>query len=95
LSAFLVLNWERNCDKPLKVERVNLDERQDLLSAIMKSPGPFYQLADGRFFNDSMALDQAAYLKSLAGIKIFEASGGVNFDALSQHCLNELIGGKK
>jgi HprK-related kinase B len=95
LSAFLVLNWERNCDKPLKVERVNLDERQDLLSAIMKSPGPFYQLADGRFFNDSMALDQAAYLKSLAAIKIFEASGGVNFDALSQHCLNELIGGKK
>jgi HprK-related kinase B len=95
LSAFLVLNWERGTDKSLKVERVNLDERRDLLAAIMKSPGPFYQFTDGRFFDDSMALDQAAYLKSLAGIKIFEASGGVNFDALSQHCLNELIGGKK
>jgi HprK-related kinase B len=95
LTAFLVLNWERNSEKPLKVERVNLDERHDLLSAIIKSPGPFYQLADGRLFNASMALDQAAYLKSLAAIKIFEASGGIDFDALSRHCLNELIGRKK
>jgi HprK-related kinase B len=95
LSAFLVLNWERGSEKPLKVERVNLDERLDLLSAIMKSPGPFYQLADGRFFSDSMALDQAAYLKNLAAIDIFEASGGIDFDSLAQQCLNELIGGKK
>ena len=95
LSAFLVLNWERGSEKPLKVERVNIDKRRELLSAIMKSPGPFYQFADGRFFSDSMALDQSAYLKSLASIDIFEASGGVDFDALSQHCLNELIGGKK
>ncbi|MCP4766905.1 MAG: HprK-related kinase B [Gammaproteobacteria bacterium] len=95
LSAFLVLNWERNSEKPLKVERVNLDERRDLLSAIMKSPGPFYQFTDGCFFSDTMTLDQAAYLKSLAGIDIYEASGGIDFDALSQHCLNELIGGKK
>ncbi len=95
LSAFLVLNWERNSEKPLKVERVNLDERRDLLSAIMKSPGPFYQLADGRFFSDTMPLDQAAYLKSLAAIDIFEASGGIDFEALSQHCLNELTGAKK
>jgi len=95
LSAFLVLNWERDTNKPLKVERVNLDERRDLLSAIMKSPGPFYQFTDGRFFSDSMALDQSAYLKSLADIDVFEASGGIDFDALSQHCLNELIGRKK
>lgn len=94
LSAFLVLNWARGSEKPIKVERVNLDERRDLLAAIMKSPGPFYQLADGRFFSDSMALDQAAYLKSLAAIDIFEASGGIDFDNLAQHCLNALIRGK-
>jgi len=61
----------------------------------MKSPGPFYQFTDGRFFSDTMALDQAAYLKSLDGIDIFEASGGVDFDALTQHCLSELMGEKK
>jgi HprK-related kinase B len=93
LSAFLVLNWERG-SRPLKVERVNLDERRDLLAAIMKSPGPFYQFTDGRFFEDTMALDPEPYLKTLDGIDIFEASGGLDFDALSQHCLDELMGGK-
>jgi len=91
LSAFLVLNWERNSEKPLKVERVNLDERRDLLAAIMKSPGPFYQFVDGRFFSDTMDLDPATYLRDLDSIDIFEASGGVDFDALTQHCLSELI----
>jgi len=94
LSAFLVLNWKQNTSEPLKVERVNLDERRELLAAIMKSPGPFYQFADGHFFNDTLVLDQAAYLKSLDDIDIFEASGGVDFDALTRHCLDELFGGK-
>jgi HprK-related kinase B len=94
LSAFLVLNWERDIDKPLKIERVNIDERRDLLAAIMKSPGPFYQFTDGRFFSDTMALDPEPCLKTLDGIDIFEASGGLDFDALSQHCLDELTGAK-
>jgi len=95
LSTFLVLNWERDSEHPLKVERVDLEERRDLLAAIMKSPGPFYQFTDGRFFSDSMALDPLPYLQSLSGIDVFEASGGVDFDALSQQCLNQLTGGKK
>jgi len=95
LSAFLVLNWERGTDKPLKVERANLDDRRDLLSAIMKSPGPFYQFTDGRFFSDTMDLDPAPYLKTLDRVDVFEASGGLDFDALSQHCLDELMGPKQ
>ena len=94
LSAFLVLNWERD-SRPLKVERVNLDERRDLLAAIMKSPGPFYQFTDGRFFKDTMALDPEPYLQTLDGVDIFEASGGLDFDALSQRCLDQLMGTKK
>ena len=94
LSAFLVLNWERG-GRPLKVERVNLDERRDLLAAIMKSPGPFYQFTDGRFFKDTMALDPEPYLKALDGVDIYEASGGLDFDALSQHCLEELMGARE
>jgi HprK-related kinase B len=94
LTAFLVLNWERNTGKPLKVERVKLGERLDLLSAIMKSPGPFYQFTDGRFFKDTMTLDQEAYLQCLDGVGIFEASGGVDFDALTQHFPGDLLGGK-
>jgi HprK-related kinase B len=95
LSAFLVLNWERGTDKSLKIERVNLDERRDLLAAIMKSPGPFYQFTDGRFSNDTMAPDPAPYLKTLDSIDVFEVSGALDFDALSQHCLEELMEAKQ
>jgi HprK-related kinase B len=92
LSAFLVLNWDRESCTALKVERIDPRERPELLSAIMKSPGPFYQFPDGSFLSDSAPLDEAAYLQNLATTDIFEASGGVDFDALTRHCLDELMG---
>jgi HprK-related kinase B len=57
LVALLVLNWSRNTDRPTEITRVDLRERTDLLDAIMKSPGPFYQFADGRFLADTAPLD--------------------------------------
>jgi len=92
LKSFLVLNWNRDSDQPMRVERVDLGERRDLLSAIMKSPGPFYKFPDGRFFTDTMTLDEDAYLAALDGVGIYEAKGGVDFDALSRHCVDELMG---
>jgi HprK-related kinase B len=92
LSAFLVLNWDRESREPLRVERIDPRERRELLSAIMKSPGPFYQFPDGSFLGDDEPLDEAAYLRNLAATDIYEASGGVDFDALTRHCLDELTG---
>jgi len=92
LASFLVLNWERNSAEPMSVVQVDLGDRRDLLSAIMKSPGPFYQFADGRFFTDTMALDEEAYLAALQDVAIYEAKGGVDFDALCRHCIEELMG---
>jgi HprK-related kinase B len=91
LAAFLVLNWERDSGQPLALEAVDLAGRRDLLGAIMKSPGPFYQYADGRFFQDETPLDAQAYLDMLAGIPVYEASGGVDFDGLARRCLTEVI----
>ena len=91
LGAFLVLNWQRGSDEPLNLQRIDLSERRDLLSAIMKSPGPFYQFADGRFFNDDMPLDEQAYLDTLKDIPVYEASGGIDFAAMAQQ-INELLG---
>ncbi|MEN8176205.1 MAG: HprK-related kinase B [Pseudomonadota bacterium] len=91
LAAFLVLNWQRGSDRPLEVQPVDLDERRDLLAAIMKSPGPFYQYPDGTFYRDTTRLDEEAYLAALEGVSLYEASGGVDFDALQSYCLNELM----
>ncbi len=91
LKAFLVLNWERNSAAPLQLQQVNLAERRDLLTvAIMKSPGPFYQFADGSFFTDDMPLSEQAYLDTLADIPIYEVSGGIDFDAMAGR-INELL----
>lgn len=91
LEAFLVLNWHRSSDAPLRVEQVNLDERRELLGAIMKSPGPFYQYPDGRFHQDDAGFDEQAYLDTLADVRVYEASGGVDFPRLTDYCLNELL----
>ena len=50
----------------------------------MKSPGPFYQQPDGQFQSDTQAFDSAAYLRWLEQVPVYEASGGVDFDALTR-----------
>ncbi len=91
LSAFLVLNWKRNSDKQLMLQKVDLAKRRDLLTvAIMKSPGPFYQFTDGSFFSDEMPLNQQAYLDTLANINVYEVSGGIDFEAMAGQ-INELL----
>jgi len=92
LASFLVLNWSRESEEKPSVEMVDLRQRRDLLSAIMKSPGPFYQFADGRFFEDTMAVDEETYLTALDGVRIYEATGGVDFDRLCRQCVDGLMG---
>ena len=91
LKKFLVLNWRYDTDAALAVTRVNLSERPDLLAAIMKPSGPFYIDAQGRFNRDDTAPDASVYLEMLAGVEVYEASGGVDFAALGAVCLEELL----
>ncbi len=91
LGAFIILNWDRNSNDPPRVSQVNLAQRRELLGAIMKSPGPFYQYADGSFFQDTMALDEETYLNGLLGVDAYEVSGGVDFDAVTDTVLKDLL----
>lgn len=83
LTDFWVLNWARDSDQPTRVAPVALAERPDLLSAIMKSPGPFYQHASGTFEPNGNSPDPAPYLEALQGVTVCEVSGRVDFDALA------------
>ena len=91
LGGYLVLNWHRDSDMPLRVEPVTLDNRRDLLAAIMKSPGPFYQYPDGSFHRDDAEFDEQAYLDALQGVAVHEVSGRIDFDALARICLGDLL----
>ncbi len=91
LNAFLILNWQRDSDEPVSLSQINLEERQDLLKAIMKSSGPFYQDKQGIFQTDEIEFDEKAYLSMLSGIKVYEAHGGINFIKLTELCMKTLF----
>jgi HprK-related kinase B len=91
LGGYLVLNWRHDSELPLSVGPVTLDNRRDLLAAIMKSPGPFYQYPDGSFHRDDAEFDEQAYLDVLQGVAIHEVSGRIDFDALARICLGDLL----
>lgn len=92
LGSFLILNWNRDSKDPLQLLPVDIDNRRDLLHALMKSSGPFYQYADGHFYDDQTTLDEAAYLAQLGDLPVYEAVGGVDFDALEKIVLARLMG---
>ena len=82
LTDFWVLNWSRDSAAPTEVNKVLLAERPDLLSAIVKSPGPFFQSPGGVFWTDRSELDAASYLHALDGVQVWEVTGQIDFDAL-------------
>ena len=91
LTGFLILNWQRDADVPLSVDAVDLDRRRDLLAALMKSPGPFYQHTDGQFQRDTDDFDEAAYLDTLQDIMVYEARGRIDFPAMVRICREQLL----
>ncbi|SMP64151.1 HprK-related kinase B [Neorhodopirellula lusitana] len=86
LTDLLVLNWSHQATTECKIERVNIQERPDLLEAVMKSPGPFYRDAEGVFQSDLPAANPAPYLDCLEGVNVWEASGKVDFEMAAATC---------
>lgn len=91
LGAFIILNWDSESQEPPVITQVNLAVRRDLLGAIMQSPGPFYQYADGSFFQDGTELDEETYLNGLLGVSVYEVRGGEDFDAVCDTVLRDFL----
>ena len=84
LNALAVLNWQRNVSG-LTVKEVDLSHRLDLLQAFKKDSGLFS-------LSQNVEPDHSdqAYLRALAGVRVFELCGGVDFLAAAQGLLAEL-----
>jgi len=91
LAAFILLNWQREGNEPVSLIEVDINQRHDLLPAIMKSPGPFYQYTDGHFEQDTANFDYQAYINALRGVRIFEAKGTIDFAKMSELCLEVVL----
>ncbi len=91
LTAFLILDWQRNCDAELEVEAVDLRRHRKLLGALMKPSGPFYQYPDGSFQSDTVDFDEEAYLDTLGDVAVYAARGRIDFSAMSRKCIDEIL----
>jgi len=87
LQQFIVLNWSRDSQQATQITEVAIAQRPALLDAIMKSSGPFYQRADGSFYDDHLALERHGYIALLSRVKVIEVTGSVDFQVLEQDCL--------
>ena len=56
LAGLIILNWHRDSDQPVSISQVSISRREELLKAVMKSPGPFYQDRSGCFLQDESAV---------------------------------------
>lgn len=86
MSALAVLNWDRSGGETL-VSEVDLSERTDLLRLFMKSPGLFYTPGPSAACLDHVLED---YVRILGNCRAIEFSGGVDFDAAAQKCMELL-----
>lgn len=86
LRALVVLNWARTADGAARFELVELGARRDLLGLVMKSPGVFHRDAEGRSAAETARPDPDVYLRALAAVPVYEATGRADFDVGVAFC---------
>lgn len=86
LKHYVILDWQAQSTEPCQIKVSTTKEHPQLLDAIMKSPGPFYQHHDGSFHPNQRTPSRDEYSSLLENIPLSICSGGVDFDALTQHC---------
>lgn len=83
MRYLVLLNWHRD-GSPTRMEEIDINARHDLLEAFMKDTGLFFTAENG------YAPTADDYAKALAGCRVFEISGGVDFDQAADGCLRLL-----
>jgi HprK-related kinase B len=89
MDALVILNWKRN-KEPTVIRQVDPAERPELLEAIRKSAGLFYLPSR----NDPESLRPVEdYVDFLSRRPVIEMSGGLDFEAAAQACMDFMLHG--
>ena len=83
MRYLVLLNWHRD-GSPTRIVEIDINERHDLLEAFMKDTGLFFTA------ENEYAPTAEDYAKVLNGCRVFEISGGVDFDQAADGCLRLL-----
>jgi HprK-related kinase B len=82
IDGIAILTWQRG-PQPIRIERVSLSERRDLLKILMVSRGIFYRSPAGSAEPEP---GEDAYLEVLGDCPVHEITGGLDFDQATQFC---------
>lgn len=88
MEDLVILNWRRE-PIPLVVRRVDPFERKDLLPAFIKTPGLFIHTGKDSTLAET---SEDNYAQWLSQCRVWEFSGGVDFESATRACLNILDG---
>ncbi len=89
LFAVAILAWARGAGS-MRLGRVDLATRDDLLAALIKQPGAHYYVPPGRGAPD---LSAQAYLTCLNGCPVYAVEGGLDFASAAAEC-ERFVGGR-
>ena len=82
LHHVVLLNWQPGSCAPVVINQISLNDKPELIPAIAKSPGSFYQNAQGEFLKSAMVPENSRYQQILGQTRVWEVSGGANFETL-------------
>ncbi|WP_243362284.1 HprK-related kinase B [Fundidesulfovibrio terrae] len=88
MKGLAILNWKRGGGE-LKVARVDIAQRRDLLPAFMKSTGLFYDTGADMPIPD---FSEDAYVEALGGCTVLEVTGGADFETAARELTKFLKG---
>ncbi len=84
LDTVLLLNWDRNNPEKPQLKKINPADNIELISAIMKSPGPFFQNENNEFLMGPEIPALEKYLAVLNKVDVYEVHGGVDFEYIAE-----------
>jgi len=79
LKNLVLLDWSLEACEPTVLAAVDIEATPGALEGLRKSPGPFFQEADGSF-PPEQCRGADVYAENLRGIKVWRLAGKVDFD---------------
>ena len=79
LTHLVLLDWSLDSDSATRLSPVDVHSSPAVLEGLRKSPGPFFQQADGRFPAENSPAAEV-YAACLAGVQVWQLTGAINFD---------------
>lgn len=79
LKHLILLDWALDATAPTALSSVDIDQTPEALEGLRKSPGPFFQHADGHFPTEQ-AQSVKVYAEHLERVEVLRLTGAINFE---------------